>query len=124
MQETRKRELKRVRKRLKTRQGKFESSFVSLDAILAKHGDHSRIVSDRGAGARAVYANADGLTIESIRARRLNTARKRLSRHHPELLDVFNLIVKNGSNRKESIWWLMSRKLGTGLPQKSSTGDT
>ena len=33
----------------------------------------------------------------------------RLSRVHPELVEVFNLVVKNGKNRSESIAELVNR---------------
>ena len=118
-------ENKRQAKHRKSKQGGFESSMVFMDFGLAEGSEETPAwLSDGGAGARAVYDYADRYAIASERARRLNTARKRLRRHHPELLDVFNLIVKNGSNRKESIWWLMSKRPINGKPQESSTGDT
>ena len=119
-------ENKRQAKRRKSKQGKFEFRFVSLDKLMRTldESEKCEMFSDRGAGARAVYAHADGETPESIYERRLNTARKRIVRHCPELLEVFNLIVKNGSNRKESIWWLMSKRRGNGRLQTTCTGDT
>ena len=118
-------ENKREAKHRKSKQGGFESSMVFMDFGLAEGSEETPAwLSDGGAGARAVYAHADRYAIASERARRLKTARERLRRHNPDLLDVFNLIVKNGSNRKESIWWLMSKRPINGTPQESSTGNT
>ena len=102
-----KRERDRMRVRRLSRQGRFESSMLSLDCLADKLKDSSALVSDQGAGAEAVYAAVDGEASETAYARRLNAARRRLRRAHPKLVEVFNLIVRNGSNRKESICTLM-----------------
>ena len=47
-------------------------------------------------------------------ARCIKNARERLRNAHPEWVEVFNLVVRNGSNRKESIWRLMSRNRTNG----------
>lgn len=118
-------ENKRQAKRRKSKQGAFEASLLHIDFDEAESRAASPSwLSDRGAGADVIIASVDGETPESVYERRLNAARKRIVRHCPELLDVFNLIVKNGSNRKESIWWLMSKRRGNGTPQKCFTGDT
>ena len=115
----------RERSRRKWRQGRFEASIMHIDFDEAESRAASPSwLSDRGKGADAIIDAVDGETPENVYERRLNTARKRIVRHCPELLDVFNLIVKNGSNRKESIWWLMSKRRRNGTPQTSSTGDT
>ena len=66
-------------------------------------------ISDNGKGADAIYAAVDrampgampcGCESHGRRRDILRNARKRLKRAHPELLEVFNLIVKNGKNRK------------------------
>ena len=77
---------------------------LSLDR-LAEEIDVSKspVFSDQGAGAEAVYAAVDGETPETVYSRRLKVARERLRRAYPELVEVFNLIVKNGPNRTESI---------------------
>ena len=65
-------------------------------------------LTDEGAGAEDVRSfdeRRDG----SYYTRRIKVARVRLSRKHPELLEVFNLIVKNGKNRRESIAELAAR---------------
>ena len=59
-------------------------------------------LSDEGKGAEAVRS-FDERKNGSYYTRRIKVARMRLSRKHPELLEVFNLIMKNGKNRRESI---------------------
>ena len=64
--------------------------------------------SDGGAEAERVYSydeSEDG----SYYTRRIKAARRRLSRNHPELVEVFNLVVRNGKNRQESIAELAMR---------------
>ena len=88
-------------------------------------------LSDVGKGVEDIVAACDGegsktpldRGCESKRRDILRNARKRLKRAHPELLEVFNLIVKNGKNRKESIWALMmSKDTASGTQPKSGTG--
>ena len=67
-------------------------------------------LSDNGAGVEAIIAHCDGETSETRHERILRNARRKLKRAHPELVEVFDLIVKNGSNRKESIWTMVSKK--------------
>ena len=67
-------------------------------------------LSDNGAGVEAIIAHCDGETSETRQERILRNARRKLKRAHPELVEVFDLIVKNGSNRKESIWTMVSKK--------------
>ena len=42
--------------------------------------------------------------------RRIKVARRRLARNFPELIEVFNLVVKNGKNQRESIAELASHR--------------
>ena len=79
-------------------------------------------LSDNGAGVEAIIAHCDGETPETRHERILRNARDRLRRAHPELVEVFNLIVKNGRNRKESIWTMVSRKRTNGRQQETDTG--
>ena len=67
-------------------------------------------LSDKGAGVERITAVCDGETPETRHRQTLRNARRRLKRRHPELVEVFDLIVKNGSNRKESIWALTQRR--------------
>lgn len=118
-----KRERDRQRKWRTSAQGRFEASMLSLDALPPSCTRGEAWESDGGEGAERIVRHCDGEL--SAWARKLAAARKKLRRAHPELVAVFNLIVKNGSNRKESIWALMqSRKRANGTRQSTSTGDT
>ncbi len=110
----------------KTRQGMFESAMLSFDRVVEGMGDPSRCaaLSDGGAGADAIIAQIDGETPETVYNQRIRRARMRVRRHLPESLEVFNLIVKNGKNRKESICALMSKEAATGTPPTAATGIT
>lgn len=93
-----------------TKQGAFESSMLSLDALIAQADRPDKIswLSDNGRGVRHMLDELDGVNeYMTSRAIRLKLARKRLKRHNPKLLDVFDLIVKNGTNRKESIFSIL-----------------
>lgn len=83
-------------------------------------------LSDQGAGAEKVYAFLDGETPENVYARRLDEAREIVLNFHPEWLEVFDLIVKNGSNRTESICEMTLsgslRKPAAGKPPRCVTG--
>lgn len=84
----------RIRKWRKTRQGAFESDFVSFDEITENY-----------------YPLADIMREESIdedselekRRRAYMTAYIRVYRNAPHCLDVLNLIIKNGKERQKSI---------------------
>ena len=106
-----------------TLQGAFEASFVHIDyGSENSREDSPSWLSDNGRGVEAIVAACDGEDSESRHMRCIKNAREKLRRAHPELVEVFNLIVKNGSNRKESIWQLMSRNCANGTPPKSATG--
>jgi len=121
-----KRERDREREARKTkRRGKIRSAlhFCFLDFEKAEALDDSPAwISDNGKGAEEIIAACDGETPEARYRRILRNARDRLRRAHPELVEVFNLIVKNGSNRKESIWTMVSRKRTNGRQQETDTG--
>ena len=51
----------------------------------------------------SIEVNIDGVTPEARRDQCHWNARRRIRRAHPEWLEVFDLIVKNSSNRTESI---------------------
>ena len=89
--------------------GKFQDSMLHIEHDF----DFQRIensdedprnawISDRGAGAERVVADCDG-DGGSYYTRRIKVARRRLARNFPELVEVFNLVVRNGKNRRESI---------------------
>ena len=99
-----KQERDRARSRRESAQGSFESAMLSLDQHVESFDYPGKIAmfSDGGAEAERVYSydeSVDG----SYYTRRIKVARRRLSRNCPELVEVFNLVFKNGKNRHESI---------------------
>ena len=105
-----KQERDRERSRRESAQGMFESLHQSLDRLFDTFEDPSKaaVFSDGGAEATATRIfdeKVDG----SYYTRRIKAARRRLSRNCPELVEVFNLVVKNGKNRHESIAELAMR---------------
>ena len=89
--------------------GKFQESMLHIEHDF----DFQRIensdedprnawISDRGADAEKVRS-FDERKYGSYYTRRIKVARRRLARNFPELVEVFNLVVKNGTNRRESI---------------------
>ena len=111
----------------KTKQGAFESSMQSLDAMMenSSQPDKMGMLSDSGRGVKRMLDELDGESEpHPNRLLRLKAARKRLKKHHPNWIEVFDLIVKNGTNRKESIWQMTSKKLQNGTPQRTDTGTT
>ena len=110
------RERERERKRRATEQGRFESAALSLDAMPDLDTDECESwLSDGGRGAEAIRGETpepeDGA---DTRRKRMDRAKHRVMRKAPECLRTFWLVIKNGKNRKESIWELtksrMSRK--------------
>ena len=63
------------------------------------------LLSDNGAGAERIYQSASA----SLYARRERRAVEFVRRRFPHLLPTLRLILKNGSNRRESIYALMRR---------------
>ena len=106
------RERERERKRRATAQGRFESAALSLDAMPDLDTDECESwLTDGGRGAEAIR----GETPEpeegaDTRRKLLNRARMAVTRHLPECLTTFRLVIKNGTNRKESIWELMKER--------------
>ena len=124
-----KRERDRERRWRTTPQGAFESSMLSLDqgARVGESNISNEWMSDKGLGVERLVDAIDGVGDLSWYNRRIRAARERLKRAHPELLKVFDLIIKNGNNRKESICQLMKstlRKRHNGMPQVSVIGHT
>ena len=65
-------------------------------------------LTDGGEGAESVRTS-DERRGGSYYTLRIKVARVVLSRKFPDLIEVFNLVVKNGSNRRESIAILAAR---------------
>ena len=106
------RERERERKRRATAQGRFESAALSLDAMPDLDTDECESwLTDGGRGAEAIRGEtpepADGA---DTRRKRLNRARMAVTRNMPECLTTFRLVIKNGTNRKKSIWELMKER--------------
>ena len=103
----------RIRSKLQSRQGGFEGLFVHFDMEDMENRELDRVkswLSDGGQSAEEMYAYLDGeceSKPESYYNRRIKTARKYVERNCPQCTDTFNLIIRNGSNRKESIGCLM-----------------
>ena len=100
----RKREIDRERQwRKSKRKGKIRNVVHLVDFEEAESLENSpKWLSDGGKGVEDIVAACDGETGETRHQRILRNARDRLHRAHPELVEVFDLIVKNGANRKES----------------------
>ena len=69
--------------------------------------------SDAGAGVDSMLGVVDWTCFgnddaDTVYARRISSAMKRIRRNSPSLLAVFKLIVRNGRNRKESIFQLLT----------------
>lgn len=69
--------------------------------------------SDAGAGVDSMLGIVDWTCFgnddaDTVYARRISSAMKRIRRNSPSLLAVFKLIVRNGRNRKESIFQLLT----------------
>ena len=106
------REKDRYREWAKTRQGAFETrQILHFDAEAEEACEREQStswLSDRGKGAAAIRRNADCSEEKRQKRRRaaLTNAYMMVRRKLPHCLKTFGLVVKNGSNRKESIWAL------------------
>ena len=107
----RKREIDRERQWRKSKRcGKIRNVVHLVDFEKAEFLDNSpKWLSDGGKGAEDIIAACDGETGETRHRRILRNARRRLKRAKPHLVEVFDLVMENGSNRKESICRLMNR---------------
>ena len=124
------RERERERKRRATEQGRFESAALSLDAMPDLDTDECESwLTDGGRGAEAIR----GETPEpeegtDTRRKRLDWAKHRIMRKAPECLETFWLVIRNGRNRKESIWQMTktttSRKRKSGTRRNTAIGTT
>ena len=129
------RENDRYREWAKTRQGAFETYQVmhfDAEAEEAREREHSTSwLSDRGKGAAAIRRCGKVSRPQddpNTRKKRIDRAKHRIMRKAPECLETFWLILKNGKNRKESIWQLMKNKTSkgpaNGMPRSTAIGTT
>ena len=105
-----KREVDRERQRRKSkRYGNVRNMAHICDFAAAEAAEESPSwLSDNGAGVERTTAACDGETPETRHRQTLRNARRRLKRRHPELVEVFDLIIRNGRFRKESIFQLLT----------------
>ena len=111
------REKDRYRENAKTRQGAFETYQVlhfDAEAEEAREREHSTSwLSDRGRGAATIRRFGKVARPQDdpdTRKKRIDRAKHLVMRKAPECLETFWLILRNGKNRKESIWQLMKGK--------------
>ena len=110
------REKDRYREWAKTRQGAFETYEVlhfDAEAEEAREREHSSSwLSDRGKGAAAIRRCGKVARPQDdpeTRQKRIDRAKHLVMRKAPECLQTFWLILRNGKNRKESIWQLAQK---------------
>ena len=129
------REKDRYREWAKTRQGAFETYQVlhfDAEAEEAREREHSTSwLSDRGRGAAVIRRCgrvARPQDDPDTRKKRIDRAKHLVMRKAPECLETFWLIIRNGKNRKESIWQLMkgkaSKRPANGRPRRCAIGTT
>ena len=79
----------------------------------------AKMISDGGNAAKTMYSLVDDVMSRTCERHRqkLLTAIKKIQKECPKALYTFLLILKNGKNRKESIWALVRymKKFGTTL---------
>ena len=122
-----KRERDRERKKRKAKKREHLAGMVHYDFAKVEAQENSPAwLSDRGAGVEAIIRHCDGELGVSCYERRLEWARDLIKHHKPlrRSADVFELIVENGKNRKESICQLMLKKPRRGNRQRSCIGTT
>lgn len=87
------------------RQSSWEDYFTLDDERMDD--DKDELYSDHGASVERMIDAID-MGGDYYR-RRIKAARKFVTRNAPRLLPVLNLILKNGKNRKESIWSMLKK---------------
>ena len=122
-----KRERDRERKwRIAKRTHDIRNTFRLVDFEKAEAAEESPAwLSDGGKGVEDIVAACDGEDAVDHYRRMLESAREKVRRADPSLLEVFALVVRNGTNRKESIWELVktSARRTDGMPPENATGE-
>ena len=129
------RERDRYREWAKTKQGAFETCQVlhfDAEAEEARERENSTSwLSDRGRSAAAIRRCgkiARPQDDPATRQKRIDRAKHLVMRKAPECLRTFWLILKNGKNRKESIWQpaqkTQSKRPADGRPRRYAIGTT
>lgn len=93
--------------------------YVSLSAF--ESDDKEEMFSDHGEGVERMIDEIDGRFTTDYYRRRANAAIKFASRNAPQIVPTLRLILKNGSNRRESIWSLMKNRQRGKLPKEGTT---
>lgn len=110
------REKDRLRSWSRTRQGRFEVygvlhyEEVAKGSLFREH--RTSWLSDGGKNAATVRGCEDDIR-DSSPEQRVNRARMAVSRMLPHCKTVFRLVLKNGTNRKESVGQLMKMRRNT-----------
>lgn len=119
----------------KTKQGAFETYQIlhfDAEAEEARERDNSTSwLSDRGKGAETIRNCGKVVRPQDdpdTRQKRIDRAKHLVMRKAPECLETFWLVIKNGKNRKESIWQIMngkrSKRPANGTRQRYAIGTT
>ena len=91
-----------------TRQGRFESAMLSLDALRDSFEDPDSVAtfSDGGVAAESIRSFDEPDALAAYEQKKKSALNK--LRNRPHLQRTLRLIIENGTNRKESVWTLMT----------------
>lgn len=89
---------------------------MTIDAVPENGKVPSSFESDFGAGAEKILRDCE----RSLREEILAAARNRVKEHDRALLQVFDLVLKNGKDRKESIWQIVKSRSATAAGKTKS----
>lgn len=97
-------ERQRERHYRQTERGKFASKMLSLDMLPAETtlAEYESWISDNGAGVEAIISFEDE-SIGNYYHRKARAALARVRRNLPECVQTLKGVLKNGSNREETI---------------------
>lgn len=98
-------ERSRERHHRETPQGAFEAKMLSLDLlpVTSTQDEYESWMSDHGAGAEAIVSFEDE-ALANYYHRKARAALARVRRKLPECVPTLKGVLKNGSNREETIW--------------------
>lgn len=101
-----KRERDRERQHRHTKQGSFDASHISVDALVGPDGEpvpaaESVFFSDQGAGAAAIRSFDE--PPEEIFRKKVDSSRHRVLRHYPPAIANLMGILRNGNDKKKTV---------------------
>lgn len=104
-------ERSRERHHRETPQGAFEAKMLSLDLlpVTSTQDEYESWMSDRGAGAEAIVSFEDE-SLANYYHRKARAALERVRCNLPECVPTLRGVLKNGSNREETIWEMAKGK--------------